>query len=157
MLGGWEFSGIQTFQTGLPGNVLQAVADPTGADCLGPSPCSLRPNQTGDPNANAPHTFAQGFNTSAFSTPPSTQTTVPSARPGAVRLPGFWRSDFGLFKNFKATERFTFQFRAEAFNAFNHTNPICCASFTSTNTSSFGVITSARDPRTLELGAKFLF
>ena len=157
VLGGWEFSGIQTFQTGLPGNVTQAVADPTGAGCLGPSPCSLRPDQVGDPNANAPHTFAQWFNTAVFSTPPSGQTTVPSARPGAVRLPGFWRSDLGLFKNFKATERFTFQFRAETFNAFNHTNPVCCASFTSTNTSSFGVITSDRGPRTMQLGAKFLF
>jgi hypothetical protein len=97
------------------------------------------------------------FNTSAFKTPPSGQTTPPSARPGAVRLPGYWRSDLGLFKNIKATERFTFQLRAEAFNAFNHTNPVCCASFTSTNTSSFGVITSDRGPRTMELGAKFLF
>lgn len=156
-IGGWEFSGVQTFQTGLPGNVTQAVADPSGAGCLGPSPCSLRPDQIADANANAPHTFAQWFTTSAFPAPVSgQQTSIPSARPGAVRLPGYWRSDLGLFKNFKASERFTFQFRAEAFNAFNHTNPICCASFSSTN-GSFGVITSDRGPRTMELGAKFLF
>jgi hypothetical protein len=157
VLGGWEFSGIQTFQTGLPGNVTQAVFDPTGAGCLGPSPCSLRPNQVSDPNSGAPHTFEHWFSQSAFATPRAGQTTIPTARPGAVRLPGFWRSDLGLFKNFKIGEQLTFQFRGEAFNAFNHTNPICCASLTSTNTSSFGVITSARDPRTLELGAKLLF
>ncbi|HEY7353213.1 MAG TPA: carboxypeptidase regulatory-like domain-containing protein, partial [Terriglobales bacterium] len=157
VLGGWEFSGIQTFQTGLPGNVTQAVFDPTGAGCLGPSPCSLRPNQVSDPNSGAPHTFEHWFSQSAFATPSVGQTTIPTARPGAVRLPGFWRSDLGLFKNFKIGEQLTFQFRGEAFNAFNHTNPICCASLTSTNTSSFGVITSARDPRTLELGAKLLF
>jgi hypothetical protein len=156
VIGGWEVSGIQTFQTGLPGNVTQAISDPTGAGCLGPSPCSLRPNQVGDPNSGAPHTFAQYFNTAAFATPPVGQTSLPSARPGAVRLPGFWRTDLGLFKNIRLGERFTFQFRAEAFNVFNHTNPVCCSSFTSTSTS-FGQITSTRDPRTMELGAKFLF
>jgi hypothetical protein len=156
VIGGWELSGIQTFQTGLPGNVTQAISDPTGAGCLGPSPCSLRPNQIGDPNVGAPHTIAEYFNIGAFTTPPIGQTTLPSARPGAVRLPGYWRTDLGLFKNIKLGERFTFQFRAEAFNAFNHTNPVCCSSFTSTSTS-FGQITSTRDPRTMELGAKFLF
>ncbi len=36
--------------------------------------------------------------------------------------PGFHRLDFSAFKDFKITERFTAQFRAEFFNIFNHPN-----------------------------------
>ena len=154
-VGGWEVSGIQTFQTGLPTQATQAVIDPTGADCLGPSPCSLRVNQIGDPNTG-PKTLTQFFNNAALAVPTAGQTTLPSERPGALRLPGYWRTDLGLFKNFKLSERFLFQFRAEAFNVFNHTNPICCAS-TSLTSSSFGLINTTRDPRTMELGLKFNF
>jgi hypothetical protein len=157
VLGGWEASGIQTFQTGLPATVAaNQVVDPTGADCLGPSPCVLRANQIGDPNANQPQGFEGWFNAAAFASPVAGQTTAPSEGPGAVRLPGFWRTDLSLFKNLKFTERFGGQFRFEAFNAFNHLNPICCASFTLGN-ANFDKVRSARDPRILQLGLKLNF
>ena len=155
--GGWEVSGIQTFQTGLPATVASnQVYDPTGIDCLGPSPCSLRANQVGDPSASAPNTYSSWFNPAAFSNPTPGQSTIPSERPGGVRLPGFWRTDLGVFKNLKFTERLSSQFRAEAFNVFNHNNPICCASFT-TSSSAYDKITTARDPRTMQLAIKLQF
>ena len=154
-IGGWEVSGIQTAQTGLATQASQAVIDPSGADCLGPSPCALRVDQIGDPNIG-PQNFTQFFNKAALAVPVAGETTIPSERPGALRLPGFWRTDLGLFKNIKVSERFGFQFRAEAFNVFNHTNPICCSSVSLTSTS-FGQIVSTRDPRTMELGLKFAF
>jgi hypothetical protein len=158
VLGGWELSGIQTFQTGLPATVASDQSiDPTGADCLGPSPCSFRANLVGNPNSGAPHTYDAGwFNAAAFTNPVTGQTTIPSARPGDVRLPGFWRADMGLFKNLKFGEHFGGQFRAEAFNVLNHTNPICCASFT-TSSASYNLVRSTRDPRTLQLGLKLDF
>lgn len=157
-LGGWEVSGIQTFQTGLPGTVSSSqTIDPTGAGCLGPSPCSFRANQVGDPNVGAPENFDTGFiNKAAFADIPVGQTTLPTSRPGAVRLPGFWRTDLGLFKNFKITERFGGQFRAEAFNLFNHTNPVCCSSLT-ISSGSFGLVRSTRDPRIMQLAMKLEF
>lgn len=157
-LGGWEVSGIQTFQTGLPGTVSSDQnIDPSGADCLGPSPCVFRANQVGDPNLNQPRDFFTGyFNASAFVSPVEGETNIPTERPGAVRLPGFWRTDLGLFKNFKITERFGGQFRAEAFNLFNHTNPICCASLSMTS-ASFNLVNSTRDPRTMQLALKLEF
>ncbi|MCU1286209.1 MAG: TonB-dependent receptor [Acidobacteriales bacterium] len=158
VLGGWEFSGIQTFQTGLPATVSsnQAV-DPTGGDCLGPSPCLFRANQVGDPNSGGAHTYDSGwFNAAAFTNPVAGQTTIPSERPGNVRLPGFWRIDMGMFKNIKFSERFGGQFRAEAYNALNHTNPICCSSF-ATNSASYNLVRSTRDPRTMQLGLKLSF
>ena len=166
-LGGWEVSGVQTFQTGLPltavlGNGTcvgtgAACNDPTGSGCLlGASPLGCRPNQVGDPNSNAPHTFASWFNTAAFAAPSATQTTETTERPGAIRGPGFWRTDLSLFKNIKFTERFTGQFRFETFNTFNHTNPICCGS-TNLISSLYDQVTSTRDPRILQLGMKLNF
>lgn len=166
VFGGWQFSGIQTFQTGLPltavlgnGNCGGGVNcnDPTGSGCLlGASPVGCRPNQVGDPNLNPPHTLNSWFTASAFAPPSATQTTVTTERPGAIRAPGFWRTDLSLFKNMKFTERFTGQLRWETFNTFNHTNPICCAS-TSLISSLYNTVGSTRDPRIMQLGLKLNF
>jgi len=170
VLGGWQFSGIQTFQTGLP---LTAVLgngtcfgtgapcnDATGSGCLlSASPVGCRPNQVGDPNSSAPHTIASWFNPAAFAAPgitQTTETTETTERPGAIRGPGFWCTDLSLFKNMKFTERFTGQLRWETFNTFNHTNPICCAS-TSFISSLYNTIGSTRDPRIMQLGLKLNF
>jgi carboxypeptidase family protein len=167
ILGGWEVSGIQTFQTGLPltavlGNGACGIGapncnDPTGSGCLlGASPLGCRPNLVGDPNSNAPHTIASWFNTAALVAPPATQTTETTERPGAIRGPGFWRTDLSLFKNIKFTERLTGQFRWETFNTFNHTNPICCGSTNFVSTL-YNTVTSTRDPRIMQLGMKLNF
>ena len=169
ILGGWQFSGIQTFQTGLPltpvlgngicqglGSATRCV-DPTGSGCLlSASPIGCRPDLVGDPNSGAPHTFGAWFNASAFAAPGATQTTVASARPGSVRGPGFWRTDLSLFKNIKFNERLTGQLRWETFNTFNHTNPICCTSVNATS-ASFNTVSSTRDPRIMQLGMKLNF
>jgi hypothetical protein len=157
ILGGWEISGVQTFQTGLPATVTyNSGVDPSGSGCLSPSPCSLRPNQVGDPNTG-PHDYFLGwFNSAAFVNPVAGDRNIPTSRPGALRLPGFWRTDMGLFKNLKFGERVNTQLRLETYNTFNHTNPVCC----STNTfsgASFGTIAATRDPRTLQIGAKIGF
>jgi hypothetical protein len=158
LLGGWEVSGIQTFQTGLPLTIASnQVYDPTGAGCLGPSPCVIRANQVGDPSLNAPHNYDTGwFNASAFTNPGATQTTVTTERPGAARDAGFWRTDLSLFKNIKISERVTTQFRLESFNTFNHTNPVCCSSLT-TSSPSYNLVRSTRDPRIVQLGLKLDF
>ena len=157
VLGGWEISGIQTFQTGIPATVAaNQLIDPTGADCLGPSPCVLRANQVGNPNSGQPQSYENWFNAAAFTNPVAGQATPPSERPGALRLPGYWRTDMSVFKNIKFTERLGGQVRLETFNTFNHLNPICCASFT-TSSGSYNKIRSARDPRTMQVGMKLNF
>ncbi len=84
------------------------------------------------------------------------QTTLPTAGVGTVRLPGFWRTDLSLFKNIKFSERFKGQFRFETFNTFNHTNPICCNSFTTSSTT-YNKVRTARDPRIMQLAMKINF
>jgi hypothetical protein len=120
------------------------------------SPLGCRPNQVGDPNASAPHTYQSWFNAAAFAAPPASQTTETTERPGAIRGPGFWRTDLSLFKNMKFGERVSGQLRWETFNTFNHTNPICCAS-TSFTSSLFNQVTATRDPRITQLGMKVNF
>jgi len=60
-----------------------------------------------------------------------------------------------LYKSFAITERAHFEFRAESFNTFNHTefNNIG----TTTGGGNYGLATSTYDPRVLELGGKFVF
>jgi carboxypeptidase family protein len=167
VLGGWEVSGVQTFQTGLPltavlGNGTcfgtgAACNDPTGSGCLlSASPLGCRPNLVSDPNSGAPNTLTSWFNAAAFAAPSATQTTETTERPGAIRAPGFWRTDLSLFKNMKFTERFNGQLRFETFNTFNHTNPICCAS-TNLISTLYNQVTSTRDPRILQLALKVNF
>jgi len=69
----------------------------------------------GDPNSGAPHAINSWFNAAAFGVPLATQTTETTERPGAIRGPGFWRTDLSLFKNMKFTERLTGQLRWETF------------------------------------------
>jgi hypothetical protein len=69
--------------------------------------------------------------------------------------PGIYNFDLALLKGTKITESMQAQFRAEAFNVFNHpqlNNPT--GNF---NDSEFGVVTSAQPERIMQLALKFLF
>ena len=68
-----------------------------------------------------------------------------------IHNPGFVNWNMGLFKKFAITEKTGFQFRAEAFNLFNHPN-WGGVSFNPTNLSTFGKITGKTgDVRNLQL------
>ena len=162
LLGGYEFSGILTINSGLPFTVFLArtQGDPaavgvntSGAPNNG-AVATPRPNQIGDPN-NGPKTFDQFFNIAAFA-----KVTVGGAsgneRRGAVNGPGLWRYDMALLKNTRIRESVNLQFRAEGFNLFNHTN-FQTVGTTLTTTSTFGHVTAVRDPRILQLALKLNF
>ncbi|MBZ5722687.1 MAG: carboxypeptidase regulatory-like domain-containing protein [Acidobacteriia bacterium] len=75
--------------------------------------------------------------------------------------PSFVSYEASLFKNIKITERFSAQFRAEAFNVLNHTNfqlpGAGGATNYRTNSSSFGQAGGVFNPRQLQLGLKVSF
>jgi hypothetical protein len=48
------------------------------------------------------------------------------------------------------------QLRLEVFNIFNHTN-FTTLNLASTTPATFGSVSGVRDPRTMQLGVKFLF
>ena len=80
-----------------------------------------------------------------------------------VRAPGDVNWDLSLVKATQIKERLQLQFRAEAFNFLNHVNlGIPNATFVAgpdgkNSSGSFGVITTARDPRQIQLGLKLRF
>jgi hypothetical protein len=160
VLGGWELSGIVYLQSGLPFTGLGSNFDPAG---LGNTPALVagnRPETLCDPNANAPHTFLQWFNTGCFQLNPTNGVApfgniVSNTGRGTVNGPPTQRYDFSLFKNFGIGEGKTLQLRGEAFNVFNHTN-FRVINTTITN-AAYGQVTSVRDPRTIQLGVKFMF
>ena len=78
-----------------------------------------------------------------------------TAKRGTIEGPGFNRFDVGIFRNFRIVERLNFQFRAEAFNAPNHTNVQTIG--TSATSSTFGQVTGYRDARILQFAGKFTF
>ena len=119
-LGGWQFNGIVTLQTGTPYNVTApntGLIDPQNnvyADCIG-NPFS---GATTDHNLYTTTGFL--INRAAFANP--APGTFGTCAPRKFHGPGIQMVDLSLFKQFKFTERWQLQFRAEFFNAFNHPN-----------------------------------
>jgi hypothetical protein len=95
----------------------------------------------------------QWFDTTAFEAPAFG--FFGNAGRNIVRGPGIHNWDLSLFKNFALGERANFQFRAEAFNAFNHTN--LDAVSTVLGSGNFGQVTSARTARVVQFGLKAEF
>ena len=155
-LKGWEVSGIATFNAGLPLRVTSGLGlDWGGLGILGTSAVSPRPDRVADPNADAPHTVAKWFNTGAFAAVPTGEVRPGNAPATSVIGPGYQVWTTSLFRNFKVRERLSVQLRLETFNTFNHTNFQGIS--TSLGATNYGQVTSARDPRRVQLGAKASF
>ena len=69
--------------------------------------------------------------------------------------PKTFNIDFSAIKNFHFSERMRLQYRAEFFNVLNHTNLNNPA--TAVTSGTFGRITSARDPRIIQMALKLYF
>jgi hypothetical protein len=80
-----------------------------------------------------------------------------------LRGPGLIQIDMGVTRTFRVRENQTLQFRIEAFNLPNHLNPLYPLQSTSgqqsvsLNDPKFGQITSAADPRILQIALKYVF
>jgi hypothetical protein len=157
-LGGWEASGIAQYYSGLPYTVTTSSSDPAALGLIGSSASSGRPDLLCNPYSGWTSTRTSWFNTACFINPAAGQHHVGDEGRDVLRGPGYEGWNLSLSKNvtFGAEERFRFQLRGEASNAFNHTNP---STFGSTNNTSslFGQITGYRDPRIIQLGAKMYF
>lgn len=159
VLGGWQASGIVTYNTGVPFTITTSSYDAAG---LGNNPAAIagnRPNLLCDPNANAPHTLQEWFNKACFQANPAVGTLVANvpgtAGRGVVQGPSTQRVDFTMTKNIRFGETTRLQLRGEAFNIFNHTNFRTIG--TNITLGTYGTVTAVRDPRTIQLGAKLIF
>jgi hypothetical protein len=156
-VGGWQLSAIITEESGAPLNL--GVSGTTAASIIGNT--GVRPNITG--SVAYPKTVASWFNTSVFSAPacltgPDCYGNVPF---DAIRGPGRNNFDLSLKKNFAFTERFKMEFRADAFNAWNHTqfhgDDNNGGIGLNVGSGNFGQVTSAFDGRQFQLGLKFMY
>ncbi len=147
--GGWQLNGIVQTQTGFPISVTDSVLDIRFL--------TNRPDATCDPNAAAPHTVAQWFDTSCFvrRAVATTGGGPGSAGRNTIRGPGLVSTDLSLFKNLDVARNQRIQIRLEVFNAFNQVrlnNPSAAI-----GTANFGRITSAGDGRVIQFGLKYIF
>jgi hypothetical protein len=176
LLGGWQLSGLTSYQTGTPFSVTAGNGNGiyTGAGVGNGQGAGAYADVIGDPNTAPPVTNSPGiigpllFNPAAFAAP--TGLTFGNAGRNILNNPSRLNFDMGLFKKFYVTEKMNFEFRAEAFNVFNHTqfsgvhNGMSCyggpnnsAGDASCLDQSFLHPNGAHNPRILQLGMKFIF
>jgi hypothetical protein len=143
-LKGWEFADITTVQSGFALTPGLATSNP-GLATL--------PDRLAGSSITGPKTAAQWFNTAAFSNPAPGY--FGDAALGSITGPGVVNFDMAFYKDFHVKERHLFQFRAELFNIFNHTN--FSGVQTAYGAGNFGQITSALDPRIAEFALRYEF
>jgi hypothetical protein len=158
---GWQVSGIYRYSSGAPLTISSGL-DQALIGFNGANPGGERPNQV---LANTASTYrgsacanlspcVSWLNSAAFLQP--VLGTLGNMGVYNVLGPKFFQFDVALVREFRVREGENLQFRAEAFNILNNVrfnNP----GVTETVASTFGQITSAQDPRILQLAMKFTF
>jgi len=156
-VGGWQVSGIVTEESGAPLD-LGVTSGTTAASIITNS--GMRPDLTG--SISYPKTvnqwFAGNFSKPACATGPDCYGNLGF---DAVRGPGRNNFNLSLLKNFAFTERFHMEFRAESFNAFNHTqfkgDKNSGGISTNFGSSNFGAVTNAFPGREFQLAVKLIY
>jgi hypothetical protein len=149
-MGGWQFAGILTSETGQPFTVTQ----PTGLQ-------SSRPDYIGGAGLlDNPTKTLVHINTAAFARVPLAPASGLPLRPGnigrnAQRQLGLWNLDLSLTKNLILTERVSAKLNADLLNAFNHTN--LSSLQTNITAGTFGRYQGTRGARAVQLELRLAF
>jgi hypothetical protein len=149
----WHLSAVYQAQSGFPFTISVFGDTANAGTLLGENP--IRANVTGQ-KVFGPGTRTADlwFNPGAFATPAAF--TFGNVGRNSIYGPGLQTLDLALAREFGLTERFKFQFRAEFFNALNHTNLGTPNRFV--NTPQFGTITEAATPgREIQFTARISF
>jgi Carboxypeptidase regulatory-like domain len=163
VVGNWQLAPIIRALSGIPLNVL------TGTDASLTGVGLDRPNYVAnaDPYRSSWGPSLQYLNPAAFT--PNAAGTYGNLGRDVLRGPGQLQFDLSLSRIFGIHESVRLEVRAEAFNIINHTNFIAAATGTgipgistsgislAENSSNFGQITSAGDPRILQFAMKLYF
>ncbi len=147
-LGGWSINAIVQAQSGFALTVTEPID-------VALTSLTNRPNVTCDPNAAAPRTVGQWFETRCFTqlTRAANAGQIGDAGRGVVRGPGFARTDLSLVRTIALPRQQRIELRIEAFNLFDQDrlgNPGL-----SIGTPTFGQVTSADDGRLVQVGIKW--
>jgi hypothetical protein len=153
VLGGWEFSGITTLQSGFPMSVLSPL-DFSNSQSNNPRPDRIC-------NGTGHKTVSDWFDASCF-TVTGLEAALTAGQPrfgnsgrNILDGPGLDNWDIAMLKTFSLSERFKLQFRGESYNLCNQ------AHFgkpnTTITTATVGQIGSAGEPREIQFGLKLSF
>ena len=168
VLGGWHANAIVTLQGGIPFNV-SISNDQANVGGIGTQrPNAVKPGNASTCGRGSRISGTECIDESAYALPAAY--TFGNLHRNDLKGPGFENTNFSLFKDFAVFERVKLQFRAEAFNLFNHPNlgnPNATLPTANTTTgafnftgSTFGTISSAANtytPRGLQLAGKINF
>jgi Carboxypeptidase regulatory-like domain len=162
---GWMMSGIVTLQSGFPLDVIDTGFRSLTCAAYNWTACWDVPNQVGAPQYLDPRTSSHDtsagtkynywFDPSAFAR--ADLGVQGSAGRNPLRAPGIANFDWAFMKSIQFTESTSMLLRFEFFNLFNHTQFDAAGASTNIASSNFGRITRARDPRLIQLAAKFYF
>jgi hypothetical protein len=158
--GGWQVSGISTFATGLPIRISEgkdvSLAGSIGTDIPNFAPGTIL-NNTDPRKVDASGNRIPYFNTGLFSKESMGQ--IGNSNRRFFHGPGLNDWVMALSKETKITESKVLELRFEAFNVFNHAQfkPSDSSALGSIDSSTFGIIDAAQDPRILQIAAKFRF
>ncbi|HEY2015424.1 MAG TPA: TonB-dependent receptor, partial [Bryobacteraceae bacterium] len=170
VLGGWQLSGITQFQTGTPcaivsNNDYAGVGQDGNWDSCGGSGqfwvMNGTPTVVGQFAAGGAQDPAQWFSVKnadgspIFTAPAKGTFNLQSGVRNPFHNPGFQNWNMGLYKKFAINDRAGFQFRAEAFDTFNHPNPN--GADTNPTSATFGKTTAKSNERNLQLSLRFYF
>ncbi len=153
VLGGWQFSAIDTLTSGIPINLSYS---PTSQFQVSGLP-TYRPNVIGNPvTPEGQRGVANYLNRATVLIPTDPSQPFGNAGRNVARSHPFYQLDAAMHKRFRLwSESSALEFRAEAFNVFNQTN------FQPANgnvsSSSFGSITATFPARQLQFAMKVLF
>jgi len=149
LAGGWQFNWILTRASGTPlsltggGSSLNAPGNTETVDQIGSSSIvgGIGPI-TGQAACPATTLSCHYFDPSAFTGVPTGQVRFGSTGRDILRGPGLFNLDASLFRDFRLTERFKLQIRAECFSLTNTPHLNNPGTSWSSGSTSFGVITS---------------
>jgi len=146
---GWTITGIATLQSGTPVAVTQATNFNAFAG-FG----TQRPNLVGNPELPADErSTSRWFNTAGFAVAP--QFTLGSSSRNPVRGPAYRNLDLALIRSLGLPRGTGLDLRVEVFNVTN--TPALGAPNGLLGSPAFGTITSAGDPRVVQLAARLVF
>jgi len=146
--GGWQLSGLTTYQSGLA--LTPGLTGPRAG-------LATRPDRTGnDLFGEGTRTIDRWFNPAAFADPAPGR--FGNAGRGIIRGPGFGIWDMALTKTFPfsvAGRETRLALRGEFFNIFNHVNYRDVS--TALNSGTYGRVTAVREPRQMQLSLRYEF
>ena len=146
ILGGWQIGAVVALQSGGPMGFGNAIFMGDINDIAIPA---------GERDVDRWFNTDAGFNRNANQQLASNYRQFP-LRFGGIRAPGQRSWDFSIVKNFPIREAFRAQFRADVYNAWNHTN--FNAPNTAPTNTAFGRITgTAGDARNWQMSLKVMF